>query len=118
MGTDAELPEPRTTAAIERHDGARVAIVGTYRQVDMNAHPRGDPEYVGHVGVELADTLVHLGPTWDAASKRADDEIERLEGERVRAIGTIQAEMIEPPEERFMFVGPCLHPVESVRRVE
>lgn len=111
-------PVCRTKADIEAHDGERVAVVGTYKQVDMNAHPRRDPVYVGHVGIEIEDTTVHLGPSWDDDTKRPDEEIDRLEGDQARVVGKIQADMPEPPQERFMFTGPCLHPVDVLEDVE
>lgn len=113
-----DYPVCESAPDLEAHDGETVAVVGTYSQVDMNAHPRRGPVYRGHVGVELADgTLVYLGPTWSDDSQRPEDEIERLEDKHVRAIGALQEEMPDPPQEVAHILGACLHPVDSVEQV-
>lgn len=115
---ESDLPKCRAEADIEAHDGETVVLVGRYEQADMNTYPRRGPEYVGLVGIQLENTRVHLGPTWDSASQRDDEEIERLEGEQVRAIGEIHEEMRKPLQEQFMFTGPCLHPVTQIEPIE
>lgn len=117
MSPGDDLDVCTTRSDLEANDGDRAAVVGTYEQVDLSKIP-DRTAYVGHVGVKLSDSTVHLGPTWSDEAKRDSEEIERFEGRTVQAVGLLHAEMPRPPTERFFFTGPCLHPVERVEHGE
>lgn len=117
--SNGDLEQCETGADVRANDGQRAAVAGTYEQVDVRQRTRGDPVYRGHAAVRLDDgTRVHLEPTWAQDAQRDDDEIERFEGRRVRAVGTVHEEPPDPPRPVAYVVAPCLCPVEQVEAVD
>jgi hypothetical protein len=107
--------EVRSSADLEKASGGGGVVFGVYHQVDVRQAPTGDPQFRGHAAVRLEDGEdVFLEPTWSDDALRPADEIERLDGKRVRAAGVVHAEAPEPPEPVAAIISPCLHPVESV----
>ncbi len=105
-----------TTEDVGRLDGRRVAVVGTYVQMDARMLPEPPPEYEGHAAVRLADGgEVWLEPSWSDAAIRPAEERERFTGREVEVVGLLHAEAPEAPEPVAQIVSPCLSPVEEVR---
>jgi hypothetical protein len=95
--------------------GAVAELVGRYGQLDVRMRQKGDPVYLGHVALTLADgTLVTLEPIWSDAARRPAEEIERWDGQEVVVRGLLHAEAPEPPEPQATIVSPCVSPVEAI----
>jgi hypothetical protein len=102
-------------AELEAAAGAVAEVVGRYGQLDVRMRQKGDPVYLGHAAVTLADgTLVTLEPTWSDAARRPAEEIERWDGQQVVVRGLLHAEAPEPEEPQAAIMSPCVSPVEAV----
>lgn len=101
------------------HQGERITAVGVYTAYDPYPGRKRDAELPSLVrlAMEDSDEGPFLEAFWSAAAVRPDEERERMEGRRVRVVGTFYAEQPAQPGStgrEATFGGPCIHPVESV----
>jgi hypothetical protein len=74
---------------IKQNNGKEVAITGIYKKALLNQNDKNTTFY-GVYKIEVNDTLsVILCPPYNPESKRSAYEIKRLEGKKVKVIGTI-----------------------------
>lgn len=106
-----------TREELRANDGKRVEVVGTYRatRIEMKKQPNKPPV---HAQVETPGGMLVLGVYYNPEGRRPPEELARLDGKKVRVIGTIR---VHPPTQTSpggvpmaTMVEPCLSPVESV----
>ena len=118
----SDLPTCSTLEACRRHDGRRVAVVGTYTPHDpYPAHAKGDLPVLARIALDDTEEGPFLGAFHDPAAARSEEERERLAGRRVRAVGVFHSVQPKDPgadPRAASFGGPCLQPVEVVEAVE
>ena len=116
-------PDPaccQTRDELRANDGKRVTVVGTYRatRVEMKKQP-GKPNV--HAQIDTPGGVLVLGIYYQAEGRRPAEELARLDGKRVRVVGTIN---VKPPTQTSpegipmaTMIEPCVSPVESVTEV-
>ena len=114
-----KLPTCATLADCKLHEGQRVQIIGEYAVWDPLPMRAKDQPPARQVLVRFGDGAEgpYLGAWGEDDHQRPLDEIARLNGKRVRVVGTFRSAMPkragEPPH-AASFDGPCVHPVESI----
>lgn len=118
-----DIPTCSTMEECRRHDGQRVAVVGTYTPHDpYPSHAKGtDLPVLARIALEDTEEGPFLGAFHDPAAARSEEERERLAGRTVRAVGVFHSVQPRDPEadpRSASFGGPCLQPVEAVEALE
>jgi len=112
MSTNDPIPVVTTAADVERLAGQTVHVDGVYEQEDVRMMQVGPPEHLGHVVLVLADDCrVFLYPPAQPEARRSAEEIERLEHQRVRALGVILPRI---PQAGAVQQAPCLIELQSI----
>ena len=102
-------------AGVEQHARSEAVVEGVYRQRDVR-RMRADPDELleGHVVIVLQDgAQVFLYPPDDDEALRSADEIERLEGHKVRVAGLLLSRI---PGPGAAIRAPCVTDVTSIER--
>ena len=98
-------------------DGQRVTVTGIYRatRIELKKQP-GKPAV--HAQLQTPGGMLVLGIYYDAKGRRPAEELARLDGKKVRVVGTLR---VRPPTQTSpdgipmaSMIEPCLSPVESV----
>jgi hypothetical protein len=112
------LPTCATLAECKQHEGQRVQIAGAYTVWDPLPVRAKDQAPARQVLLKLADGTdgPYLGAWGTDDHMRPLDEIAKLNGKRVRVVGTFRSAMPKHPgpEHAASFDGPCVHPIESI----
>jgi hypothetical protein len=124
LGGDPQVkpssPDPiccQTRDDLRAADGKRVTVEGIYRatRIEMKKQP-GTPKV--HAQVETPGGTLVLGVYYMAEGRRPAEELARLDGKKVRVVGTLN---VKPPTQTSpdgipmaSMIEPCLSPVESV----
>ncbi|MFM2478178.1 hypothetical protein [Celerinatantimonas sp. MCCC 1A17872] len=112
------LPRVLSQKDIAPHNGLKVTVIGTYRQIDIRYKQQSKTEYSGYVGIALSDgQIVMLEPSWSAAALRSNEEVLLFNGKLVSVIGILHAEAPPPEEPSAALVTPCLRGVQSIECV-
>ena len=117
MNPSESMPHCETLKDVQLYSSRRAISLGIYRQVDIRMRPKMPPVYAGHASVELSDgTHVLLEPSWSAAGIRRQEERISYDGKRVEVVGVVHSQTPKPPEPAAYVTGPCVSPVEDIRR--
>ena len=107
------LPRCDSMASCRRHEGRRIVAVGVYtvwdplpdRKLD---HPPARQAMLRFGSADGGEDGPFLEAWGEAAHQRPLEEIERLRGRRVRAVGTFRAHMGGEDGDAAAFDAPCL----------
>ena len=105
---------------LRAHDGKRVTVVGVYRATRIEMKPQPHRPKL-HAQLQTPGGMLVLGIYYQPEGRRPAEELARLDGKKVRVVGTIR---VRPPTQTSAdgipmasMLEPCLSPVESVVEV-
>ncbi len=113
------VPVPTCTKYSEclEHDGKRIDIVGTYTLYYV-PRPQRSKSRRPVVRIQLEDKAVYLAPLWSKEVRRAQAEMDRFEGKKVRVRGVFNKYIPRAPGDPPQAVGfkqPAILPIESIQ---
>jgi hypothetical protein len=122
MATEPKSDAVTATSAnrdyIESHglDGKRVLITGTYRLMNVNKRPGGEPVYIGRAYIELADGSTVILETNDAGIRPIEEQA-LLTDEVVVAEGILYAGCTAWGDgTEASIIGACLRDISRVAK--